>query len=299
LSRAVRIPILPSMIWNRRTDAAQGCILPKRTCDRSPCSGRSAPVRGLFSWLLSLLLILSAGNAGAEPARLLLLTEENPPSNFTDPTTGRPTGLAVEKLQLILADTGIAHEFRVLPWQRAFRLAETEPNACIFLINPSEDRRPLFQWVEPLMRGGWALFALADWPGRVDGPADLARYSISVQAGGPVEKLLRQLAEPHGGVRLDSQPGVANFARLKRGDVDLYASGFYAAPYQAAKEGISLRLVYRLTESIGSMACNLKMEPALVARMQAALDRINADGRARKIEAKYHGNVLVANREQR
>lgn len=235
--------------------------------------------------------LLCAGPAPAQDGRkvepLLLLTEPNPPVNFTDPLTGQIIGLAADKVRLIMQDTGLAHEFRILPWPEAHALVDSQPNACIFLMNLTEERRPQYQWVVPLMEGGWALFAPLGFQRRINGPADLTGLRIAVQAGGAVEKHLRDMIRDVPGVTLVAVEGAAEIGNIFNGKADLYAGGAWAAPYQARQVDMPVRMVMRLTRSIGALACNKKVPAATVARMQKALDAIIADGRAGAVERRY------------
>lgn len=239
-----------------------------------------------------LLLILALWIVGADalaeaPPRLILATEENPPANFTDPETGRFVGVAHEKVVHLMQRAGLDYEVRVLPWTDAFGLAQTDPRACVYLTNITEERRPGFQWVAPLTEGGWVLFARADWTGKVETPEDLRGLRITVQQSSGIEAHLRKLSEQIGGLDLDTQAGFGNLGRLARGEVDLYAAGIWTGAYHARKERVPVRMVYRLRSSTGGLACNKEMDRDLVARMQAALDSVIADGTADRIDRRY------------
>lgn len=234
---------------------------------------------------LCLWLVVPAGAEGED--RLLLLTEANPPANFQDPLTGELVGLAADKVRLIMQETGIAHEYRMLPWLEAETTLGRTANACIFLINLTEDRKPHYQWVGPLMEGGWALFAPLGFQQRITKPEDLAGLRIAVQAGGALETHLREMTRDVADVTLVPMEGPAEIGALFNGQADLFAGGAWAAPYQARQADVPVRMVMRLTRSTGSMACNKRLPAATVARMQKALDKIVGDGRASSIERRY------------
>ncbi|MFV3128581.1 substrate-binding periplasmic protein [Niveispirillum sp. KHB5.9] len=218
---------------------------------------------------------------------LLLITEPNPPVNFQDPLTGQLIGLATDKVRLMMQDTGIPHEFRILPWPDAVATVDSQPNACIFLMNLTEDRRPHYQWVSPLMEGGWALFAPLGFQRKIASPADLSGLRIAVQAGGALEKHLRDITRDVPNVTLVTAEGAAEIGNIFNGKADLYAGGAWAAPYQARQVDMPVRMVMRLTRSIGALACNRKVPAATVTRLQKALDAAIADGRAAAVERRY------------
>lgn len=207
--------------------------------------------------------------------------------NFQDNLTGQLIGLATDKVRLIMQITGIPHEFAILPWPEALATVDSRSNACIFLINLTEDRRPQYQWVAPLMEGGWALFAPLGFQRRISTPADLSGLRIAVQAGGALEQHLREITRNVPGVTLIAAEGAAEIGNIFNGNADLYAGGAWAAPYQARQVEMPVRMVMRLTRSTGALACNSKVPAATVARMQQALDSIIADGRARAVERRY------------
>ncbi|MFV3073116.1 substrate-binding periplasmic protein [Niveispirillum fermenti] len=249
--------------------------------------------RGLLRWLGAGSMVAALGLWSAVPVmaaggkELLLLTETNPPANFEDALTGELVGLAADKVRLIMQETGIAHEYRILPWLEAEAVLGRTANACIFLINLTEERKPLYQWVGPLMEGGWALFASLGFQQRITKPEDLAGLRIAVQGGGALEKHLRDMTRDVAGVTLVPMEGAAEIGALFNGQADLFAGGAWAAPYQARQAEVPVRMVMRLTRSTGAMACNKRLPPATVARMQKALDNIIGDGRASAIERRY------------
>lgn len=232
-----------------------------------------------------LLVLAACLPVRAQP--IILATEENPPANFTDPATGQVVGVAADKVRLLMDRAGLPFDLRVLPWPDAYALAQANPRACVFMANVTEERLPLFQWVAPLMSGGWALFSRADWNRKVDGPEDLRGVRIGVQDRSALEGSLRDLAMRVGGIILDTNPGAANLARLARGEVDLYAAGVWAGTFQARREGVPVRMVWRLSTSTGGMACHPGMDPEIIRRMQAALDSLVADGSTTRIDEAY------------
>ncbi len=239
-------------------------------------------VRLLGACLMALAACLPAW---AEP--IILATEENPPANFTDTATSKLAGVAMDKVRLLMDRAGLPFEVRLLPWPEAFALAQEHPRACVFMANLTEERLAQFQWVAPLMTGGWALFSRADWDRKVEGLHDLRGLRIGVQDRSALEGWLRDLVMRVGGVTLDTNPGAANLRRLERGEVDLYAAGVWSGTFQARREGVPVRLVWRLSASVGGMACHRDMDKDLVHRMQAALDSLLADGSSARIDALY------------
>ncbi|WEZ82936.1 transporter substrate-binding domain-containing protein [Rhizobium sp. 32-5/1] len=87
------------------------------------------------------------GIAQAEP--LKLLTEEYRPYNFSD--DGKPSGASVEQADLIMTALGIEYSIEILPWARAFSMAESQPSTCVFTTGHDHERSARFKWVMPLL----------------------------------------------------------------------------------------------------------------------------------------------------
>lgn len=228
-----------------------------------------------------------AGKEASRQPRLILATEENPPANFTHERTGQLTGLAVEKMRAIMALTGIPYELRMMPWADAYQLAQTDPRACVFLTNRTADREASFQWVGPLMEGGWALFARPDFARPVERPEDLAGLRVAVQGGGAMEALVREWAAQVPGLQPVIRAEAGDVRVLRDGEADILAAGLWAAPYYARKLDQPVRMVLRLTRSVGALACHPAMPTPLIAQMQDTLNLLGRDGYLEEIDARY------------
>ncbi|HYE48330.1 MAG TPA: transporter substrate-binding domain-containing protein [Azospirillaceae bacterium] len=227
----------------------------------------------------SLLTILLAATPAAGQS-LLLVSEENPPFNFTDPSTGEFSGTVTKVLQLVMARAGIDYEIQVHPWQRSYRMAQNQPNTCVFATNRSPEREAQFKWVGPLAEGGWALFARADWPHRIDTLEDARRHVVAVQSGNAVERFLAN----QGGFQLEPVATRVNFKMLGGGRFDLVATGIINGQLQAKEAGVPVKIVYRLTSSSLELACNTGTDTVLMERMQQALDGLKAEGVVQAIQ---------------
>lgn len=230
---------------------------------------------------------VAQGQAGpAQPAgerpSLRLLTEENPPFNYTDPKTGRLTGIAGELVPLLMQEAGIAYTIEMKPWSEAMAAATAEPGTCLFAANLLPERLPLFKWVTPLAQGGYGFFVRAESDVRVATLAELRARPIGVQAGGPVERFLKE----HG-FKVVATPLEEQFAMLSRGEVDVVASGIRTGPWHARRAGVSARPVYRLPSSDLGLACNRGTPDELMARLNRALGALQVDGTFDRITNAY------------
>lgn len=110
--------------------------------------------RHLRRWLCLALLALCAPVA----AELRLLTEEAPPMSFT--RDGEPSGFSVEVVRALLARTGDSGKIEVLPWTRAFHLAQQAADTALFSIVRTPVREDRFHWVGPIVVGTTSFYSL-------------------------------------------------------------------------------------------------------------------------------------------
>jgi len=233
--------------------------------------------------LLAAMLALPWRGAAAEPARLLLTTEEDPPYNFTDPVTGRITGIAGELVPLIMERAGIAYDVQMLPWRRAYEMAQRQANTCVFAINVTRERLPLFEWVGPVAHGGWTLFGRPDWNRSVTDLATLGDVTVVVQSGSGIEA---HLVERGVAVVPVTAMG-AMMPMLANRRADLVAIGAANGPWLARQAGIELKPVLRMTDTDLSVACNPGLDKGLLARMRAALKALRDEGTVERLNGAY------------
>lgn len=205
----------------------------------------------------------------ADPAKLVLLTEENPPFNYMDPQTGLPVGSSVDLVKAIMAQSGVAYEIRLMPWRRAFRLAQETPNTCLFSMNFTEERAPLFKWVTPFYRGGWAFYQRADAGTPPQTEADIrGRVLVAQTAAGAIAELGRN---PNLSV-IEVGTEDSAYELLMRGRGDFWLAGLLGASsvindHDKSKE---IRLVMRWRPAEVGMGCSHTTDDALMARMNEA-----------------------------
>lgn len=225
----------------------------------------------------------ACGTAAAGP--LVLVTEENPPYNFTDQATGKVSGIAAEIVQTLMARTGVEYRVEVLPWNRAYASARENADTCIFAVNETEERKPLFTWIGPLSRGGTVLFTREDSAVTLASLDDAKPFLVGVQQNSAAEKMMAEKGVP----RVEAVPdAMTNARKLAAGRIDLWVSGLISGPYQAKVAGIGkVKPVLVLNESVLSMACNPGVDAATVAKLNAELTKMRGEGLLEATTAKY------------
>jgi len=229
-------------------------------------------------------LIGSTQSAIAE-TRLVLTTLEYPPLTFANPAGKHEiTGIATEVVREIMERTGIKYEIRILPWQRAFSMAKTQADTCVYATTLTESRLPNFKWVAPILENKWAIFAKKDSKISIKSLGELKQYRVGGLQGSGMAKFLEKNGVP---MELTVNNGL-NARKLEAGRVDLWASSAFTATYLAKREGapnIENLLTFKRTWM--GLACNASVPDDLIAKLNQALRSVVADGRHQKIMDKY------------
>ncbi|MDP4536148.1 ABC transporter substrate-binding protein [Alkalimonas collagenimarina] len=112
-------------------------------------------------WFGSMLMIQSAAGYSGEHPELLFLTEHSPPGQYLD-QSGQVAGVTVELIQQLKQRVGQSGSIELLPWARAFEIANTHPSIALFETARTTEREKLFQWVGPLKYVQTSLYGRAD-----------------------------------------------------------------------------------------------------------------------------------------
>ena len=175
----------------------------------------------------------------AAMAKLRIVTEELPPLNYTE--DGKVTGLSTEIVRELKRHLGVPRPIEVMPWSRAYRLAQEHANIALFSTVRSAPREALFQWVGPLGANHSVLYARRDFDGNVRSLEDARRIeSIGTYKDDTDEQYLRL----HDFTNLYSHGSPDAVVRnLMAGRIQLWAAGSLYAPLVMEKAGFSITQV--------------------------------------------------------
>lgn len=199
---------------------------------------------------------------------LVLLTEQNPPHAYAGGKNGKLTGFSVDIAKELMATTGIQYDMKLLPWNRAYRRAQTERNVCIFPANKTPERENLFHWISPIQKGGWAIFQKADGEIKIDSVEDLKNYAlIGKMASVATDMLEEQLDMPIARAADD----VAAIQLLYSGRVDLWLTGYVNAAALATMNGLPApKVAHEWQTAEFGIACSLETDPQLITDLVTA-----------------------------
>ena len=195
-------------------------------------------------------------------------------------------GFATEKIRVIMERVGVDYEIEMLPWKRAYLLAQSHADTCVYSTTRVPEREALFKWIGPTHENDWTLFGRADRNYHIASIEDARKYRIGAYNGDVrSEALIAQ------GFRVDTVPDkLANPRKLLVNRIDLWATSVRVGSAIVAENGWSTRIVPVLTFKHTELylACNPSVPDVLVDKMNAALRAINREGVAAAIERKYN-----------
>jgi polar amino acid transport system substrate-binding protein len=109
-------------------------------------------------FILMFFLLAAAGSLTSQTLPdYTVLTEDSPPGEYLD-KNDRVTGPTAEMVRELMKRLGIKKEIQLLPWIRAYKMAQLGPRTAVFETTRSEERENQFKWVGPIKRIRWTFF---------------------------------------------------------------------------------------------------------------------------------------------
>lgn len=229
-------------------------------------------------------LVLADAAAGVAE-NLKIMTEEYPPFNYTE--NGTVTGLATEVVQEVARRTGNTADIEVLPWARAYGIIQKQDGLILYSMTRTKAREDLFKWVGPIASNRWVFFAKKG-SGVSVASLDEARQvgRIGTYKDDAAEIFLKEQGFTNLNSVIDDGQ---NVPKLMAGRIDLWIVGEMQGLYKAKVRGVADQLVKVMdvkdTELYIAFSKNTPEE--LIARWQAAVDAMKADGTYETIVKKY------------
>ncbi|MEZ2130550.1 MULTISPECIES: substrate-binding periplasmic protein [unclassified Sinorhizobium] len=229
-----------------------------------------------------LLLLLFLGLSSLAHAQTVnFTTEDYRPFNYREGKELK--GMTVEQVERIMAKIGVDYTMELMPWVRAYNQALNNPMSCVFATAHDDERDKQFKWVEPLLIDRNILIAREDSNVTAQNLDEAKQYTVGTHREDYTEKLLRK----NNFTKIDVGVGFnATFRKLVSGRIDLMPiSELYYIKLK--RDGEPIRSVAILSEQPMGIACQKDFPDDLLARMQAALNAIIANGEQKAIFAKY------------
>jgi polar amino acid transport system substrate-binding protein len=223
--------------------------------------------------ILFFLLPVTSGLA----QELTIISEENPPFNFTE--DGILTGSSTEVVREIMRRLNRPAEIQVLTWARAYQLALTQPNVVLFSTARTQARENLFHWVGPVYKVRFGFYARKG-SGLVLTCLDDAKKVSAIATY--KDDVREQLLKSRGFTNLDSSKSpVSNLKKLLSGRVDLWLYSNLGVPLVAKQIGVDpvdLELVLPFQDKYAYIAISKGTPEAVAQKWQSTLDDLKREG---------------------
>jgi polar amino acid transport system substrate-binding protein len=198
---------------------------------------------------------------------------------------GRVTGHAAEKIHEIMRRAGVTYTMALLPWKRAYTLALTQSDTCVFMTTRTPERETQFAWVGPISQADWVLYGRADRSYQVRTLDDAKGMVIGAYNGDVRGEYLAGK-----GLNVEFvQNDESNPKKLMLDRIDLWVNSTRSSRPLVARLGLTGKIVPVLTfhQAKLYLACNRAMPVDALARMDGALRAMIADGSYKAIEQRF------------
>ncbi|MGO4379176.1 substrate-binding periplasmic protein [Pseudoduganella sp. RAF53_2] len=234
--------------------------------------------------ILAILLATSVSPAGASaPAAppLNITGEYTPPASMMD--GNEVVGREGEKIREMLQRSGISYKIGLLPWKRAYMMAQNDAFTCVYSTSRTAEREKQFKWVGPTDEAEWVLLGRADRKYQINSLEDARAMRIGTYNGDARDEYLRTR-----GFHVDPVPNDAsNPKKLMIDRIDLWAVGARTGSTVLARFAPDIVPVLVFNRVKVYLACNNTVPDAMIERMNAALDTMRRDGSFVRLERKY------------
>jgi polar amino acid transport system substrate-binding protein len=234
--------------------------------------------------VMYLAMLLAAGTPALATPPLVITAEHSPPASMK--VDGQVVGREGEKIREMLARAGYAYTIDVLPWKRAFTMAQRDPYTCVYSTSRTPERELQFKWVGPTDEAEWVLMGRANRKYNVHTLDDARTLRIGTYNGDARDEFLRARGFDVDG----ASDNAANPKKLLLDRIDLWAVGMRNNDRSALALNFDVgQIVPVLTFHHVKvyLACNPSVPDAMVERMNAALDSMRKDGTFSRLDKKY------------
>ncbi len=226
--------------------------------------------------------------ASSPALALKLLTEENPPLNYTE--NKKLTGPATDVVQEMGKRAGIKLDVEVMVWDTAYPKAQADKETCLYSTARLSNRENLFKWVGPIATNKWGLYALGGFKPQINSLKDVRPFRVGgIESDAKTEFLKQSGVTNIVEVNDDKiNPAKLTLNRKENQRIDLWITSVGMAKKTAQQAKVAdIKLVYVVREVELFLACSPRTLPATLKGMQDALDAMKKDGGYEKIVKSY------------
>lgn len=230
--------------------------------------------------------------AQSKQPSLTIYTEHFPPYNYL--VDGKVMGINVELVQYLCDKSGISCQFELLPWTRAFKLAQQNPNSGVISTSRNKAREHSFQWVGPLAFSKAFFYKLKIRDDiQLSSMAEALNFTVGIQRSDIYEKLLMENGFIKGKNLLEVATKNEDLKLFFMKKLDLIIGSELTLPYQVKDAGYATSTVTEALElpslklEGNFLAINLQTSPELVKQFQQQLQLLKEQGGMQRFIDKY------------
>jgi len=218
-----------------------------------------------------------------------LVTEHYPPYNIDLTLEEKNSrngigGASTEIVIEMIRRSKYPYTLDLLPWKRAYGMAEKEPFVGLFSTTRTSAREKLFKWVGPIANNNYVLFSAKNPAIKLNSIEEASNYRIGSYRGSAGEALLKEVGIKSEIVRSDH----LNVLKLAKNRVDLWVSGNLYGPYLAKQHGVTnLREVFTLREAQMYVAFNIETPDSVILTLNQILQEMRAEGFFESVYSRY------------
>jgi len=235
--------------------------------------------------LVLICLALSLDVCAQNQKQILITTEESYPSSMLKEDGKTIYGRTADKIHEIMQRSHIPYQMQLLNWNRAFELARTQSDTCVFAAARTSERESYFKWIGPISRGSRVIIGPRDRLGKITELSQIRDATIGVNLGDVLYEVLTQ----QGFNVVRSYDDDTSLKNLLMGRLDYWASDASEASAKLVSANVTDRL--NILFSFGAvdyyLACNPEVSDDLIESMRSNLKKIKADGTVDKINRRY------------
>ncbi|MGR3637228.1 MAG: substrate-binding periplasmic protein [Shimia sp.] len=225
-------------------------------------------------------LLLPAAALAETPAVSFLTEDYAPYSWFED---GKAVGHGIDMINEVAKRSALPHTVEITKWTRAIALAEKDANTCVFSTARTEAREPKFQWAGPMYAESTFLIQKIGNNADVSTLEQALTKTIGTQIGDFTVDLLKDLQASN----VDAAPDQPKtMMKLDAGRVDYVILGQESAKAMTA-DNADLEIAMEVSRDEYYIACSHSTPADVVAKIDAAMNELMADGTQAEIVAKY------------
>ena len=235
----------------------------------------------------ALILILVTNFAAAD--EMQILTTEIPPQIFLK--DGKLSGFCVEIVEEMQRRLGDMTPMQILPWARAYSLAQTQKNTVLVCPKRSPERESLFKWVGPLLTTDTDLFVKKDSPISIRSLDEVKRFEMILVMRGSYTYGYLAAHGFHNLYPVNDPPGMLRMLLANRAPVAaLERLQMEAVVAQAGASLDIVKNVFHIQTLTSDIAFSKDTSENTRKHWQAALDAMKRDGSYLRIYKKWFAN---------